>query len=208
MRTTKPISTISYNTPAYLKLKLDELVKAKKLSFYAFVYHKAEVDEKKNHIHLYAEPSKMIQTDDLKDFLKEIDTKNPDKPLSCISWHSSKFSDWYLYVLHDERYLASKQQSRAYHYTIDDVVSSDFDDLDDHISRIDMLALTPYEGMKQAIESGMTWSQYVLQGGVPMQQIKNFAYAWDCLKSEILDRAERHTHTPKSDINPDDFEDV
>lgn len=110
MRTTKPIATISFNSPAFLKLKLEELTKAGKISFWAFIPHKPEDDEAgtKEHNHLYAEPSKMMQTDDLKAELLEFDPEHPDKPKGCLPFRTSKFADWYLYGLHDKRYLASK----------------------------------------------------------------------------------------------------
>lgn len=194
MRTTKPISTVTYNTPAYLRIKLDELVSSKKISFWAFISHKPEDDEKKQHIHLYAEPSKMIQTDDLRDFLKEVDLHNPAKPLTSISWRGSKFDDWYLYSLHDVRYLASKGQSRKYHYTRDNIITSDLDDLDDHIQRIDMLSLTPYEVVREAVEQGKSFEALVSTGRVPIQQIRNFQLAFEALQS-VLKRTHK-THTP------------
>ena len=68
MRTTKPIATISFNTPEYLKLKLDELTKAKKIAFWAYIVHQPEDDEAGNkvHMHVYIEPSAMVQTEDLR----------------------------------------------------------------------------------------------------------------------------------------------
>ena len=69
VRTTKPIATISFNSPDFLRTKLEELRDAGRISFWAFIEHKPEDDEggKKSHCHLYIEPSKMLQTDDLKD---------------------------------------------------------------------------------------------------------------------------------------------
>lgn len=194
MRTTKPISTVTYNTPAYLRIKLDELVAAKKISFWAFISHKPEEDEKKQHIHIYAEPSRMLQTDDLRDFLKEVDPKNPAKPLTCISWRSSKFDDWYLYSLHDVRYLMSKGQSRKYHYTRDNMTTSDLDDLDDHIQRIDMLSLTPYEIVREAVEQGQSFEALVSTGRIPIQQIRNFQLAFEALNCTL--KRTHKTHTP------------
>lgn len=91
MRTTKPIATISFNSPAFLKLKLEELTKAGKISFWAFIPHKPEDDEAgtKEHNHLYAEPSKMMQTDDLKAELLEFDPEHPDKPKGCLPFRTS-----------------------------------------------------------------------------------------------------------------------
>ena len=180
MRTTKPISTISFNTPDYLAHKLEELVKAKRLSFWAFISHLPEDDEAGNrdHIHVYIEPAKMLQTDDLKDELKEFDSAKPDKPRGCISFRSSKFADWYLYALHDKAYLASKGQKRKYHYKHDDILSSDSDDLQFKARTIDMLSVSPYADILEAQRQGLSWEEYFRRGTVPLPQIALFQRAW------------------------------
>lgn len=196
MRTTKPISTISFNTPAFLKLKLNELLKAGRLSFWAFIVHKPEDDEggKKEHCHVYVEPSKMLQTDDIKAELKEFDPEHPDKPRGCISFNSSKFDPWYLYALHDKRYLASKGQSRRFHYEHDNIVTSDSDDLTFKARSIDMISLSPYADMEDAQNHGVTWSEYFSRGGVPILQVALFERAWNLLMQVRTERADREGH--------------
>lgn len=196
MRTSKPITTISFNTPAFLRQKLEELQKAGKLSFWAFITHKPEDDEggKKEHIHLYVEPSKMIQTDDLKEELKELDPANPSKPRGCISWNSSKFDPWYLYALHDKRYLASKSQSRRFHYQHDDIASSDPDDLQFKARSIDLVSLSPYADMEDAQSHGISWAEYFLRGTVPLPQVNLFERAWNLLAQAKTERAGREGH--------------
>ena len=131
MRTSKPIATISYNSSDYLLLKLKELIKAKKISDYVFIKHKAEVDEKKDHIHLWLKPNTLLDTMDLQNHFKELDPGNPTKPLKCIDFRASSIDDWILYCQHYEPYLASKMESREYHYTKDDFVFYDEDTFDD-----------------------------------------------------------------------------
>lgn len=196
MRTTKPISTISFNTPEYLHLKLEELRKAGRISFWAYIEHKPEDDEcgKKRHMHLYIEPSKMLQTDELKEALKEFDPQKPEKPLGCISFNSSKFDPWYLYALHDRRYLASKGQSRRFHYKHDDIVSSDPDDLLFKARSIDMVALSPYADMEDAQTHGLSFSEYFARGTVPLPQVALFERAWNLLLQVRTDRADREGH--------------
>lgn len=196
MRTTKPISTISFNTEAFLRLKLNELLKAKRISFWAFINHKAEDDEggKKEHFHVYVEPSKMLQTDDLRDELREFDPVHPDKPLGCISWNSSKFDPWYLYALHDKRFLASKGQTRRFHYEHDDVIASDADDLLAKAKSIDLLGLSPFQDMIDAIDHGVTWDEYFSRGTVPFPQVRNFESAWYSLVRSRTYRAGRQGH--------------
>lgn len=203
VRTTKPISTISFNTESYLRLKLDELRKAKRISFWAFINHKPEDDEggKKSHFHVYVEPSKMLQTDDLTDELREFDPLHPDKPLSCLTWKSSKFDPWYLYALHDKRYLASKGQSRRFHYEHDDILSSDDDDLTCKARSIDMVSLSPYADMQDAQRQGVTWAQYFSRGTVPLPQVTLFERAWYTLLEVRTERAEREGHPMDVDVD-------
>lgn len=196
MRTTKPIATISFNTPDFLKLKLNELLKAGRLSFWAFIVHKPEDDEggKKVHCHLYVEPSKMLQTDDLKAELKEYDPDHPDTPRGCISFNSSKFDPWYLYALHDKRYLASKGQSRKFHYEHDNIVSSDDDDLIFKARSIDMISLSPYADMEDAQRQGLSFAEYFRRGTVPLPQVVLFERAWNLMLQAYTDRADREGH--------------
>lgn len=196
MRTTKPISTISFNSSEYLKTILDELTKSKVVSFWTFIKHLPEDDEngKKEHIHLYIEPSKMLQTDDIKEKFKEFDPNNPTKPKGCISFCSSKFADWYLYALHDKRYLASKGQSRKYHYSHTDLCASDDDDLLFKSRSIDLLALSPYADMMDAIDNGISWNEYFSRGTVPIPLLNQFAKAWEWLSSSSTYRNNRPNH--------------
>lgn len=203
MRTTKPVSTISFNTPGFLKLKLNELLKAGRLSFWAYIVHKPEDDEggKKQHIHVYIEPSKMLQTDDIKAEFKEYDPLRPEKPLGCISFSSSKFAPWYLYALHDKRYLASKGQSRRFHYVHDNIVTSDEDDLTYKVGSIDMLSLSPYADMEDAQKQGLTWPEYFSRGNVPISLIAQFKNAWDTILQVRTYRADREGHP--MDVDPE-----
>lgn len=201
MRTTKPIATISYNSPEFLRLKLRELLSAGRISFWSFIVHQPEDDEggKKQHCHLYVEPSKMLQTDDLKAELKEFDPTHPDKPKGCISWVSSKFDPWYLYGLHDARYLASKGQSRRFHYSHDDFITSDDDDLLCKARSIDLIALSPYADMLDAQSHGISWQEYFSRGTVPLPQIALFERAWILLSQVKTNRNGRQGHEPEVD---------
>lgn len=208
MRTTKPISTISFNTPEYLKQKLTELQKSGRISFWAYISHKPEDDEggKKEHCHVYIEPSKMLQTDDIKSELKEYDPTNPTKPLGCISFNSSKFDPWYLYALHDKRYLASKGQARRYHYRHDDIVSSDDDDLTFKARSIDMVALSPYSDMEDAQKQGITFTEYFARGTIPLPQLSLWEKAWQFLLANRTERGSSEGHP--NDVDDDDVSKV
>lgn len=196
MKTSLTISTISFNTPEFLLTKLRELFSAKVISFWAFIVHQPEDDEggKKQHQHLFIEPSKMLQTDELRDEFKEFDPSKPEKPLSVIGFRISKFDDWYLYVLHDRRYLALKNQSRKFHYVHEDLLTSDPDDLLFRAKSIDLLSLSRYADIESAIRSGITLSEYFRRGTVPFQQVNQFIRAWDLISNDILHRDGRPAH--------------
>lgn len=197
MRTTKAIATISFNSKDYLVLKLKELTKSGFISFWAFVEHLPEDDEggTKNHIHLYIEPSKMLQSDDIRNQLKEFDPLKPDKPLGCLVFNSSKFDHWYMYSKHDKSYLASKGQSRKYQYKHEAFITSDDDDILFKAKSIDLISLSPYRDMEEAIRNGFSFSQYFRRGGIPIQQVKLWESAWQLLITDKVERNGYENHT-------------
>lgn len=131
MQTKQPLSTISYNTPAFLESVLNRLIHEHVLDYYMFINHIGELDpfgeQEKDHIHLFVVPNKRINTADLDDLLIEPVPNN--KPLRCISWNTSKVDDWILYVLHDSDYLKTKFEQRQIQYNYTDIKSSNEDDL-------------------------------------------------------------------------------
>lgn len=194
VRTSKPIAAISYNDPGYLRLKCEELRKAGRISEWYFVEHTPEEDEKKAHIHLYIQPSKMLQTDDLIREFAQPDPEKPGKVLTCPKWVSSKFGDWYLYAIHDQAYLVSKGQTRKYHYRREDVQAFDEDALDDSIREIDLTSVNVVKRMMDAQQSGVTFGQFFQRGGVPINAIRAYEAAWDLLSASMTFRAGRAGH--------------
>lgn len=106
MATQKPISTISYNSEAFLKEKLDTWIDSHIIMAYQYICHKGE-DGDKDHIHLRLEPNKKLDPMDLMEQLREFQSGN-DKPLGCRPFRPSKEEDWILYAVHDELYLKIK----------------------------------------------------------------------------------------------------
>lgn len=189
MRTTGPISTISFNTKEFLKSVLDELVKNGVLSFYAFIVHKPEDDEAGSdfHIHLYMEPSKIVQTDDFKKLFAEFDPEHPNLPRTCIKVLSSKFGDWCLYSLHNKAYLKAKHQSRQFTYGYSEIITSDERSLKFLFESINIIDLLPYEDMRQYIENGLTWKDYFNTGCVPITNVRNFQAAWQAVEQSVME---------------------
>ncbi len=106
MATQKPISTISYNSEAFLVEKLQNLYDAHIIQAWQFITHKGE-DGDKDHIHLRIEPNKRIDPMELTEMFKEFE-KGKDKPLGVRPWRQSKEEDWFLYAVHDSDYLSLK----------------------------------------------------------------------------------------------------
>lgn len=201
MRTSKPIATISYNTQDFLVLKLDELARNQKICDYMFINHFAEEDERKNHIHLWIKPNTLIDTMDIQKFLTELDPGNPLKPLKCIDFRQSQVDDWILYCQHYEPYLASKAESRQYHYTKDDFVFYDEDTFEDNYYH----AFKGSEWAKRnqiiqsLADSKINPTDLILNGSLPLNmasQLNAFQY----MKTHYgLDRGGRDNHEQEDD---------
>lgn len=196
MKTSKPFSTISYNSEPFLTERLKDLENRRIINFWAFIEHIPESDETKAHKHLYVVPNGQLCTDRFIDFFLEPDL-TLDKPLKCLPCQSSKFGDWYFYVLHDDAYLLSKMQSRKYHYTDDDIRVSDYDTFTEFKHQIDYSKL----GNKKTVDiynrlkSGDTLDDLIAIGVIPVQQLNN--YKWlECTARDALFRGARSTHTP------------
>lgn len=132
MATQKPISTISYNSEAFLREKLDTWVASHIIQSYMYVCHKGE-DGDKDHIHLRIEPNKKLDPMDLTDTLREF-VPGHDKPLGVRPWRPSKEEDWLLYAVHEEAYLKLKygggDKGEKLPYSWQDIKASDGFDLE------------------------------------------------------------------------------
>ena len=194
MKTSKPFSTISYNTADFLTVKLNDLVNRRKLAFWAYVEHLPEEDEKKAHKHLYIVPNGQINTDEvLLDILVEYDAAHPEKPLGCVGVKSSKFYDWYMYSIHDVDYLSSKGQSRKYHYRREEVACSDTDYLNEEIHQMDMSKLSKVKALNEAIRNNVPFEELLMRGQIPVQQVYAFQKTYGMLQTYTF-RNGRDTH--------------
>lgn len=199
MKTTKPFSTISYNTAEFLKQRLDELIQKRHISFYAFVEHYAEEDEKKNHKHLLIIPNGQVQTDAITDLLQELDITNPLKPLGVMPWHSSKWGDWYLYACHDSGYLASKGQTRQHHYQESDFVCSDEDYMHELVTTIDRTKYAKTQDFVRKVKEGASFLEMLQNGQIPAPQFNQWLQMYQYINGGMVYRNDRTTHTPKFD---------
>lgn len=195
MRTSKPFTTISYNSTDFLIVKLDELLKCGVIDFWAFIEHLPEDDETKKHKHLFVVPSRLMDSSSFISALLEVDVLNPlDKPLGCMPCRSSKFADWFLYSIHDKRYLISKGQSRRYSYSLDDFVCSNIDYFNELRHQIDLSKIRGTQFLVDALEDGIAFESLVRNGQIPIQLLKQYEYAYYMLSDRCTYRDGRSGH--------------
>lgn len=200
MRTSKPFSTISYNSKLFLQMALDEMVQQGKIYFYVAVYHYPEEDESKAHWHLLMYPNGQVDTDVLFKRLEEYDPNKPLQPLRCLMPNkTNSFGDWYLYALHDKKYLrAHGNQDRKYTYSDADFLCSNFDELNELKHTIDYRKLYGNQGFLEGLAEGKSLLQMVQEGTIPMQQYLPhralFTDIFEGVSSTV--RGVSETHTP------------
>lgn len=179
MLTAKPISTISYNSQQFLMYTLKNLTDAKILQFWAFVPHKGEYDstldiQDKDHIHLYLEPNRRIDTVDLLDNFIEVDPNNT-LPLKCIVFRSSVFADWLLYNLHDHDYLVTKFETKQYTYSLQDFFVSDKDTFQQMVFDVYHSSdTTLLPKLTNALQSGNTFQSLAQSGHIPIAKANQY----------------------------------
>lgn len=201
MRTSKPISTISYNTKSFLKMKLDELVSSHKISDYMFIVHTAEEDELKDHIHLFIQPNTLLDTMDLQDHFKELDPKNPDKPFGCINFQYSERDDWILYCEHNPVYLQMKGQSREFIYSKEDFVFCDINTFERnyiHALKGSKFAedCKQLSVLKNLLNGEVSPYDVFLNNMIPLNKASSISSLFN-LQGLYLDRNGGKTHSPK-----------
>lgn len=172
MKTSKPISTISYNSEAFLKNKIEYWKSIGLIEFGMWIKHNPEADEKKIHYHVFLRPAKLIQTTDLENDSLEIDPNKPDKPFKMVGFRNSNESDWTQYSLHDPVYLAEKGLERSHHYEIKDIQSTCEDTLQDILTHISDKRKGSIEyRIRDMIKKDMSWQQIVASGMIPLRHM-------------------------------------
>lgn len=196
-RINTPFSTISYNSPAFLDTRLNEMLIAKDIRFAMWIYHKAEKDEAKDHIHLYIEPKGSCDPDSLLSELSEFDPTHPDKPLGCLPWRKSKTDDWLLYAIHNPDYLwTKKRQKREFHYQFNAIHNTDPFFFGELVNNIDYRWRDSIE-LADRLAHGQDLTDLVFRGYINLGnacQAKAFSY---------FVRRQSHTPTPEFVVDKD-----
>ena len=180
MKTTKPISSISWNSRQYLVDRLEELRKSHLIAFWVLVKHTAEEDEKKDHIHFYVEPNRSIDTELLRE--KFIELIPGSKPLGVNKFQKSDFQNWLWYCLHDQAYLLSKGETRKYHYSIEDLISSDDEDLMQRIQE-NPRPESEYSKVEELIRQGLSNEAIAQTMNIPLFRFEYFCRAVEKLRT-------------------------
>lgn len=180
MKTTKPISSISWNSRNYLVDRLEELRKAHLIAFWVLVKHTAEEDEKKDHIHFYVEPNRSVDTELLRE--KFIELVPGSKPLGVNKFQKSDFQNWLWYCLHDKAYLLSKGETRKYHYSIEDLISSDDGDLRQRIQE-NPRPESEYSKVEELIQQGFSNEAIAQTRNIPLFRFEYFCRAVEKLRT-------------------------
>lgn len=186
MKTRRAISTISFNSPVYLRVVLDRLAESGVIEYAHWVAHLPEADEKKAHLHLFIQPSHVVDTSALRREFEEPDPVE-NVPRGTLPFTPSKFQDWYLYGIHDPSYLESKGLSRQHIYTADDVKSTCADLLNEQASTIDQLKFKTAFHLRRMSAQFASWDDVMLSGVVPIPQYtywQAYYQALCCKRSE------------------------
>lgn len=200
MRTSKPIATISYNSQPFLEMKLKELVASHKICDWVYINHRPEEDEKKGHTHVWLKPNTLLDTMDLQDFFKELDPLHPLKPLGVIDFKPSQVDDFILYGEHFEPYLASKGETREFHYTKDDFCFADEDSFDDlyHHAHFGSDWAHRFQILRQLTDNAVNPSELILNGTLPLNMASNLNALLYMRSHSGLDRNGRKNHEIQS----------
>lgn len=196
MQTGKLISTVSYNTPEFLKGKLNDLVRQGIIEYAHWIHHRPEEDEKKAHAHVVLKPNKRLDTSALRnEFVEPV--AGEEKPRDVLPFRSSKMNDWLLYVVHDVAYLLRKNQNRKVRYSRSDLLTTEADLLDE-----DWRAAHEGEDsrVKQVIElaqRGVSWVELLKMGIVPINQLFQFREVFMQFYTPETDRNGREGHEPE-----------
>lgn len=176
MKTSKPISTISYNSEEFLRAKLDYLVRSGDVAFWYYIKHHGEYDKEtniqdKDHIHVYLEFADRVDTIKLGEMFLEYENGDLNsKPLKCMPFRVSKPYDALLYNIHHSQYLLQKFEQKEFSYTLDDIVSSDRDYLNQLYSEAMHSDIFKRDRMMKLMDSGVSVAEMCFRGLVNTNQ--------------------------------------
>lgn len=182
MKTSKPVSTISYNSEEFLKAKLDYLTKSGNIAFWYYIKHNGEYDtetgvQDKDHIHLYVESGDRVDTIKLSEMFVEYPNGDLNAlPLKCMPFRVSKVYDALLYNIHHPQYLLMKFEKKEFAYTLDDIVTNDRDYLNQLYSEALHSDLFKRDRMMKLMDNGVSMAEMCFHGLINPSQAYQLAF--------------------------------
>lgn len=193
MQTTKLISTISYNSPSFLKGKLYSLVTQGIIEYAHWIWHEPEKDEKKPHAHVVLKPNKRLDTSSLRNEFKE-PVAGSDKPLGVLPFDTSKIEDWILYAVHDPLYLLRKNQNRVHTYKQEDLQTTEEDLLFEHWRDAHEGEDSRLQQVIALARGGMSFGELVERGLIPVNQLFQYEKIYQAFSLVSTERDKRKGH--------------
>lgn len=167
--TSRPQSTVSYNTEPFLKSVLDGLVERHVIQYYMYIPHKGEEGDK-DHIHVFFMPNKRMDVMDIQDLFVE-PLPGEKKPRRCLGFRPSKEEDWILYDLHDPEYLKAHDvdgnQDGKIEYPPEDMRYSEDFDFDNAYRRAKASQRSSAREISKKLRSGASARELVETGANP-----------------------------------------
>lgn len=179
MRTTRSISNIAYQSPAYFETVVNSLKKADIIGPCFWIAHKGEGDDAKDHIHfVLLGGSKTYNTDGLSGLFGF--EPQPDGSVATVTgrWFVTKdINDWLAYSVHNVKYLFRKLKEKVYNYDWADLRCTNGDEdtlrlsINDAKEFIEDKEDRVYRAIRLAVKNKMTWRETVLSGLLPVNTL-------------------------------------
>lgn len=207
MKTSKPLSAVSYNTDTFLHHICGALLKSGVLTNYAYIRHKGE-DGDKDHIHLLLFPAKAVDTCKLPANFLEV-VEGEAKPRGLVGLKQCRsVVDWVRYGVHDSVYLSIKGERRQYQYAYTDFVVGSEDEWRAVMDEVRFTPLPcPSYGVARNIildaleqNPGVSWRQLLVQVPFAPRDIPALREYYDCLRRLDIPRTLRKTKPEFKDL--------
>lgn len=208
MNTRRILSNISFNSPTFFSMIVGELALDGLMDWCYWIVHKADNDDKKEHIHFCFQPSRQIDTLQFNKLFYQWDFIGIDSiekygvldELSIDNWIPRKpttryqpvlsLDDWLLYCKHDNEYLEQKGLVRKHHYEWSEFSSTDYDSLEHDINNIDYTKISRLKILKEGAINYVPFYQLVQSGQLPIQFRAQYEKQYNEIVNHLRKRAQ------------------
>lgn len=163
---------------------LDSMVERGDIDFWAYITHKPDSDDLKEHNHIYMRPAHIVNTEKIQLEFLEPDPAVGIPRKSLMIRKSNSFGDWYLYGMHDREYLKCRGLERQVHYGEADFKCSDYDSLRMLANEIDTVALKGFVNMLESAGKGWSLELALRKGIIPMSRASQWTHIYTAIQRE------------------------